>query len=196
MTPWSERVNKAMRIAATAHAGQIRKADGTPYIAHPFAVAWLLAEHDCDEDIVIAGLLHDVLEDTAGYGSAEIARDFGQGVLGIVQEVSEDKDASMTQTEERRTWEDRKRAYVAHVHVASEDALCVSAADKIHNLESMMFQYRVLGAALWDKFNCPEDKKMWFYEEVLRAIGERTNHALAVRLGETLARSKRVFGLE
>ncbi len=59
-------LQRAINVAAQKHLGQTRKADGLPYIVHPFGVAWILANYTADEEIVISGLLHDVLEDVKG----------------------------------------------------------------------------------------------------------------------------------
>ncbi|MEK7182016.1 MAG: HD domain-containing protein, partial [Patescibacteria group bacterium] len=56
-------IDKAIQRATVLHHGQERKGTGAPYIVHPYAVAFLLAHYTDDEDVIIAGLLHDVLED-------------------------------------------------------------------------------------------------------------------------------------
>lgn len=57
-------INKAITIAAEAHDGQYRKATNTRYISHPFAVGMILARHGCAEEVIVAGILHDTIEDT------------------------------------------------------------------------------------------------------------------------------------
>lgn len=62
----TSKIEKAINFAAQKHLGQIRKGDGLPYIVHPFGVAWILSGYSTDEDVIVAGLLHDVLEDVNG----------------------------------------------------------------------------------------------------------------------------------
>ncbi|NMB03192.1 MAG: HD domain-containing protein, partial [Tissierellia bacterium] len=80
------RVSEAYRMAETAHAGQFRSS-GEPYVSHPIQVALILAELELDEDTVIAGLLHDVIEDTQ-YTHDSIQAKFGKDVAEIVEGVT------------------------------------------------------------------------------------------------------------
>jgi (p)ppGpp synthase/HD superfamily hydrolase len=165
-------IQKAINIASEKHLGQKRKADGLPYIVHPFAVAWILSNYTDDEDVIAAGLLHDTLEDVAGYRFDDIKKDFGDRVANIVKEVSEDKDPNII-TDEKATWEDRKRKYLKHLQVASREAMLVCCADKIHNLSSLLDVYKEQGDAVCSKFNAPADKILWFNGEVLRILQTR-----------------------
>lgn len=70
---FSNQVHKAIARAAVLHQSQTRKGDGYPYIVHPYSVAMILAQYTEDEEILIDGLLHDVLEDVEGYGAREMA---------------------------------------------------------------------------------------------------------------------------
>ncbi len=119
------RIEKALRLAMKAHDGQTRKTDGSPYIIHPIMVSQLLATYGVDEDVLVAALLHDVLEDTA-IEPAEIVAVAGQGPLRIIEAVSEDK---------ALPWEARKEAYIRQVVASGQAVWFVSVADKIHNAE-------------------------------------------------------------
>lgn len=80
------RLRAAINIARRLHLNQARNADeGLPYISHPFSVAWILSSYTDDEDTVIAGLLHDILEDVPGYYYNDLQKDFGTEV-GILSE--------------------------------------------------------------------------------------------------------------
>lgn len=182
----TERIQTAINFAADKHRDQLRKGDGLPYIVHPFAVAWLLADAGAEEDVVIAGLLHDILEDVKGYSFEDMKQQFGERVATIVRDVSEDKDPNVV-SDEKATWQERKEKYLTHLRGASDDALLVSVADKIHNLQSMKRAYEVQGEALWESFNSPADKKVWFYEEVLKiAEGKLSTHLLVRKLRQAL----------
>lgn len=170
-------IQKAIITAARLHLGQVRKeANGAPYIIHPYSVAWILADNGAPEETVVAALLHDVLEDVKGYGFNKMQADFGERVTALVQAVSEDKDPNV-ETDEKENWLERKEKYLAHLASADPEAVRISVADKIHNLQSMTAAYAVEGDSLWARFNAPADKKLWFYGEVLRIARQR--------LGET-----------
>jgi len=165
-------IQKAINVAAEKHLGQIRKGDGLPYIIHPFGVAWILANYTVDEDVIVAGLLHDVLEDVKGYYFDDLRNDFGERVAQIVKAVSEDKDPNV-KWDEKATWEERKHKYLAHLRTADDAALLVSIADKVHNLQSMKSAYDSLGSSIWERFNAGPGRTLWFYEQVLAISQER-----------------------
>jgi len=171
------RLNKAIKQAAIAHAKQIRKGSKTPYISHPYAVMCIASEVTSDEDILIACLLHDVLEDVPErYGKEAIRADFGDKVVRIIEGVSKDDSLS--------NWKDRADAYLTHLRIAGEDSLTVSAADKIHNLMSILEDRLEIGEAIWDRFNSSKDQQFWWYQEIQKVLEERIpNSALTARLG-------------
>ena len=182
----TKKIEKAINLASQLHAGQLRKGgDSLPYISHPFAVAWILNEYSDNEDVIVAGLLHDVLEDVPGYSYDDLARDFGTEVAEIVRGVSEDKDPNAP-GDDRATWLERKEKYLAVLAQGSPDAMMVSAADKIHNLRSMIAAYRQQGEELWASFNSPADKKLWFYEQVLGVVRDRVEPQLVKDLEKEL----------
>ena len=177
------KIQKAIDIASEKHLGQLGKSDGLPYIVHPFEVAWILSKYTDDEDVIVSGLLHDTLEDVACYRFDDLKNDFGERVANIVKEVSEDKDPNII-TDEKATWEDRKRKYLKHLEVASREAMLVCAADKIHNLSSLLDVYKEQGDAVWSKFNAPVDKILWFNGEVLGILRTRLDGELVRELQE------------
>ena len=154
-------VRKALAFAAERHAGQRRKGDGKPFIVHPLAVGRILARQGMPEQVVAAGLLHDVLEDTPTPPS-EIARLFGRRVASMVEEV--------TEPDRRHSWEQRKRAYLRHLKKASRGALAISCADKLHNTASLLAAYRREGPVVFDRFSRSVDQKLDYHRAVCRAI--------------------------
>jgi (p)ppGpp synthase/HD superfamily hydrolase len=171
-------IQNAINVAARLHLGQIRKADGLPYIVHPFGVAWILANFTTDEEVIMAGLLHDVMEDVKGYSIDDLRKTFGERVAQIVKAASEDKDPNV-ESDEKATWADRKRKYIEHLRTADEAALLVSLADKVHNLQSLKAALKSQGSPIWDRFNASPDQTIWFYEQVLKVAMERLdNHEL------------------
>lgn len=185
----TNKIQKALGVSIRLHAGQTRKTDeNIPYSSHVVAVAWILSEYTNDEDIIVAGLLHDVLEDVPReqYDEEKMREDFGDEVTDMVKEVSEDKDASITKKEEKATWIERKRKYLDNLKNDSYGALMVCSADKIHNLRSMAEAYREQGDKMWEKFNSPADKKIWFYEEVYNTLKDRLDNPIVGVLEEEI----------
>jgi (p)ppGpp synthase/HD superfamily hydrolase len=187
------RIQKAINSASRLHAGQVRKGDvNLPYISHPFAVAWILSNYTDDEDIIIAGLLHDVLEDVEDYYYADLIKDFGPKVAEIVKGISEDKNPNV-ERDDKATWEDRKTRYLAGLENDSDETLMVFAADKIHNLESMISAYQEKGEALWDDFNSPKEKKLWLYEEIVKLLKERLSNPIVEELEKTYRLAEKIL---
>lgn len=125
------RLLQALKFAAEKHASQRRKnAAATPYINHPIEVAEHMARVGgiTDEDILVAALLHDTIEDT-NTSFAEIEGLFGSRVAGIVMECTDDK--SLEKLE-------RKRLQIVNAPRKSPDAKCVKIADKTCNLASIL----------------------------------------------------------
>jgi (p)ppGpp synthase/HD superfamily hydrolase len=189
----TQKIQQAINLASRLHLGQVRKGDsGLPYISHPFSVAWILSNYTEDEDVIIGGLLHDVLEDVKGYYYDDMVRDFGERVAQIVKGVSEDKDPNV-ESDERATWEERKSKYLAGLEHDSEESLMVCAADKIHNLQSMINAYKKKGDALWDNFNSPKEKKLWLYQEILKFMKGRLNNPIVNELEEVYNQSEKTL---
>ena len=127
------RLDAALRYAAACHEGQTRRASSVPYFEHVVAVGWILDRAGFGEDVVIAGLLHDVVEDTRAT-LEDIEERFGAVVAGLVDSCSEVKtDAQGI----KRPWIDRKRDHLAALLEAPVEARAVMLADKLHNLISI-----------------------------------------------------------
>lgn len=176
------KIQKAINVASTLHSKQFRKSDqNLPYISHPFSVAWILTGYSNNEDVIVAGILHDVLEDAEGYNYQNLKNDFGERVARIVREVSQEENPNPNE-DRKATWEKRKRRYLNNLKNASFEALMVSAADKIHNLRSMREAYQKQGENLWSRFNAPPEKKLWFYGEVAKIVVQKLNNQIAKEL--------------
>ncbi len=125
---YSEKIHKAAEIAARSHDGLFRKhPEGIPYFSHLAIVALMLERAGYDDEVVAAGLLHDILEDT-DYSEDELRKVFGERVLEIVKGVSEDKSI--------KDWVERKRLYREMITNGSAEAAAISCADHIHNTRS------------------------------------------------------------
>ena len=162
--PASALVRKALAFAAERHAGQRRKGDGKPFIVHPVAVGKILAKEKMPEEVVAAGILHDVLEDTSTT-AAELQRLFGRRVARMVQEV--------TEPDKKYSWEFRKRSYLRHLRHASRGALAISCADKLHNTASLLAAYRREGPVVFDRFSRALDQKLDYHRKVFQTVRRR-----------------------
>jgi (p)ppGpp synthase/HD superfamily hydrolase len=191
------RFRRAFLFAVDKHSGQTRKASTIPYIAHLMGVASLVLEFGGDEDMAIAALLHDIVEDCGGVPMLrEIRRRFGSRVAKIVDGCTD------SYTEPKPPWRERKETYLHHLKKADAEARLVSAADKLNNVRSILSDYREVGESIWARFNGGREGTLWYYrsllEEFLRQQPSRlmTEFELAVRELEasaSLARSHR-FG--
>ena len=181
-------IQKAINKAADLHRGQIRKGDGLPYIVHPFSVAWILSNYTNDEDIIVAGLLHDVLEDVEGYKYEDLKKDFGEKIANIVREVSEEGENLGS-----KNWEERKQKYLSHLENASFEALMICAADKIHNLISLIEAYNKQGKKVFGNFNAPVEKKMDFYGKVLEILKRRLDNEIVEEFLQLYKKAKRII---
>jgi (p)ppGpp synthase/HD superfamily hydrolase len=157
-----ETFEEALLYACRHHREQPRKGTRIPYVSHLLQVAGLVLEAGGDEELAIAGLLHDAVEDApAGEADrvrAEIADRFGSRVLEVVEGLTD------ADTHPKPPWEERKRAYLRHLaSQESADVLLVSSADKLHNVRAILRDFRLHGEALWDRFAGKRDGTLWYY---------------------------------
>jgi (p)ppGpp synthase/HD superfamily hydrolase len=156
------RFRRAFLFAADKHAGQARKASTIPYIAHLMGVASLLLEFGGDEDLAIAALLHDVVEDCGGAPMLkEVQRRFGTRVAKIVEGCTD------SYTEPKPPWRARKEDYLRHLKSADAATRLVSAADKLNNVRSILSDYRQVGESVWDRFNGGREGTLWYHRALL-----------------------------
>jgi len=143
-------VRDALGFATEAHADQLRKGDGLPYIDHPVEVAAMLHEAGLRDTVVAAGLLHDVIED-CGVPGAVLEERFGREVATLVE--------TLTAEETDAPYEQRKQAHRVAVGWAGMPAAAIYAADKLSNLRALNAAYAEQGEALAERFNAPLDAK-------------------------------------
>jgi len=167
-------LHQAIIFAAKAHdfssegVRHYRKGTTTPYISHPFSVASIIAEYTDDEDVIIAGLFHDIIEDIEidGFGEKEIRDQFGDKVFELVMHCTQQIQDSGD------NWKERKLAYLDHLTNTPSDALIIITADKIHNLMSILEDFKTVGYEIFDRFNTGKEETLWFYQEVGKVIQE------------------------
>lgn len=184
------RFDAALVLAHRIHRTQVHKGSGIPYIAHVLGVAAIVLEYGGDEDAAIAGLLHDTLEDapkgvSVDYLREVITRDFGPKVLAIVEHCTD------TDVQPKPPWRERKMRYLAHLAGATQDALLVSAADKLHNAQALLRDYRACGEKLWDRFNKEAGRAgtLGYY----RALADTFTPRLQNPIAQDLARAVSAF---
>ena len=179
---FSSRFRRALDYAARIHGQQFRKKTGRPYIGHLLGVASIVIEYGGDEEMAIAALLHDVVEDQGGLPRLrEIRKKFGDRVARIVDGCSD------SYREPKPPWLERKRAYVARVHAEPADTRLVSAADKLSNVRETIGDLRTQGAAVFERFAGKKEGTLWYY----RALVEEFRQADSNPLVEELARAVR-----
>jgi len=183
-------IRKAIQFAAKKHHGQVRVGkEELPYVTHLFSVALLLAEDEGDDEVVIAGLLHDTIEDT-GTREDEIALAFGARVASIVATVTEPKEEVGKPLE----WKERKKRYLTQLELGSDEALLVSVADKIDNIESKLESFKHEGPEFLGAWSQPAESYIWYHGAVLNMAKERLpKHPLTKRLAEAHQREQETF---
>lgn len=186
---YSKRLTAGFDKAARLHANHARKGIGTPYLSHLLGVASFIIEYGGDEDDVIAGLLHDAVEDCGGLPMLnEIRREFGDTVADTVAQCS---DSVTEDAGDKAEWIDRKRAYVAAVPSKSARARFVTACDKLHNATAILTDHRLGigadGTTVWDRFGGKSPEQVVaYYSAMLVALQGRVNQQLWARLADTV----------
>jgi (p)ppGpp synthase/HD superfamily hydrolase len=183
------RLQRAFRYAAEKHDGQTRKQTAVPYLSHLMAVAGLVLEAGGDEDMAIAALLHDVVEDCGGMPRLrEVRRQFGPRVAKIVEGCT---DAFVVPKPE---WLERKKSYLREVKHADAETRLVSASDKLHNVRTILADYRQHGEAIWTRFNGKKEGTLWYYRALSDEYQRRNPNRNTRELEITVAELERAAG--
>jgi (p)ppGpp synthase/HD superfamily hydrolase len=159
----------ALTYAADVHNGQVKKGTPIPYFSHLLAVCALVLEQGGDEEEAIACLLHDTLEDHPEKVSREDLHErFGARVARIVEGCTDTPPGYHGGS--KPPWHERKRRYIEHLRLEGSSLARVALADKLHNARAMLADYRVLGNALWARFNAGKDDQLWYFRELVGAF--------------------------
>lgn len=162
----SGRLMRGIATASRAHDGHYRKGSGVPYISHPMAVMLIAASVTNDEDVLLAALFHDILEDVPeNYSRAEMEDEFGPRVATIV--------AGVTKNSSLPSWQERADAYLEQLSRGSAESIIVAAADKFHNLSQTLEDLDREGHSLWRRFRSTPSQQLWWYTNVRNVIAER-----------------------
>ena len=176
---YSDRINHAFAFAAKHHDRQVRKGTRLPYLTHPANVAVILTRYGQDEQTIVSGILHDVIEDCVRDGytrdmlEQRIGDKFGPEVLDTVLAVTQ---RQVDEEGVELSSEERKDDYLARLAAASESARWVCAADKIHNGSTILADLnRTLDPdTVWSRFNVGRIGTVRWYRRVydrLRELG-------------------------
>lgn len=185
---FTPRLDEAIKLASRLHRTQIRNDIGkTPYISHLVAVAMLLSEVTNDEDVIIAGMMHDSLEDVPNYTYEQLVKDCGERVAHIVMHVTEPLNANKGH-DEQIPWLERKEAYLEVLRNGGIESALVSTADKIHNTESFIQDMEREGEAFALRFGSSIRNRLWFHEQVLAIVETKLglNNVLIVRFKKSI----------
>jgi (p)ppGpp synthase/HD superfamily hydrolase len=172
----------ALQYAMEKHGRQTRKGSDIPYLGHLLSVAGLVIDADGTETQAIAALLHDAAEDQGGEATlAEIREKFGTEVAAIVDECSD------TFETPKPPWRERKKNYIRHLPMASDDAILVSLADKLHNARALLRDFRDVGDKLWERFNEQDPQEhLWYYRSLLKVYTGRGHNGLVAELRDAI----------
>ena len=184
-------MQRAFRYAAEKHEGQTRKQTAVPYLSHLMAVASLVLEAGGDEDMAVAALLHDVVEDCGGMPRLrEVRKKFGPRVASIVEGCTD------SFGEPKREWAERKKDYLREVKHADADTRLVSASDKLHNVRTILSDYRQHGEAIWARFSGKKEGTLWYYRALSDEYQRRKRNRITRELALVVAELERVVGKE
>ncbi len=153
---------KAKHFAINAHKGQIRKNEpDKPMIIHPINVGMLLEEYGCSDNVVAAGYLHDVVEDTE-YNLKDIEKIFGWNIANLVK--------GATEPDKSLSWKERKQHTIDKIKKMSFENKLIVCADKINNLEDLMLKFHKTGIRDFSRFNEGEEQQKWYYTGVYESL--------------------------
>jgi len=171
---YSYAVEQAIRAASVLHKDQVRKGSVPySYITHLVAVTMIVSDYTDDEDTIVSALLHDTLEDT-DYTAEEIADDFGGGVRDIVESLTEKK----LEATDVKSIQNQKKQYLKQIKSASEKALIVLAADKIHNMRSIIEEYYDNHSAFLSEFGPSIEDRLTLYQELSNTLNRNLKNAI------------------
>lgn len=171
----SKKLNDALTYAAECHEGQYRKLDKLPYIMHSLEVAAVIGTVTTDENVIIAGLLHDVVEDTSGT-IEEITEKFGDDVAALVLSETENKRSDRPASE---TWKIRKEESLAELRNSTDPRVKILwLGDKVSNIRGLYRSYRKIGDEAFNMFHTKEKSNhAWYYNTIKELLSDLSDTA-------------------
>ncbi len=168
----TKRFTEAVEYARQLHT-EYRKGTDIPYMAHLIGVAALVMGEaggrvPVTEDMVIAALLHDAVEDHGGAPRMrEIEQIYGLNVARMVAALS---DTFAEDPEKKEPYGQRKTTYIMRLRREPDDVLLISAADKLYNAKAILDDFKEIGPAVFDRFKRGKDQQLWYFDELLKVF--------------------------
>ncbi len=161
-------LEEAIVYATIMHQGKVRKFGSRPFILHPMEVAQILSTMTDDMEVITAGILHDVVEDTDGTLD-EIEKRFGDRVAALVASESEEKYPG---EDKRATWRRRKEGSIAALRRSRDIGVkMLWLADKLSNMRSLSQTYSEQGDAMWTELHQGDpEAHLWYYKSIAEAL--------------------------
>ena len=165
---YTPNIRKAIWLAMETHEinnKQKRRGKDIPYITHPLIVGLILATAGAKEEVIIAGILHDTIEDSTEKNKVTkemILGMFGKKVADLVLDVTE-QDRSIT-------WEKRKKEALDHIENFSHDSILLKSADIVANASEIKEDYNREGNDTFKRFGVPKEKTLEVYSSVAKAL--------------------------
>ena len=161
-------LEEAILYATVMHQGKVRTFKGIPFILHPLDVARILSTMTDDQEVIAAGILHDIVEDTDGTLS-EIEKRFGQRVAFLVSSESEEEYPG---EEKSATWRRRKEGSLRVLQSSTDTGVkMLWLADKLANIRSLAQMYSEMGEAMWQELHQSDPAmQRWYYQSVAEAL--------------------------
>ncbi len=191
---YTKKIKDAIRVAIRVHEldqKQKRKGKDVPYIIHPLIVGLILSRVNAEEDMVVAGILHDTIEDSVESKKitrADLEKRFGKEVASIVWDV--------TEKDQKIKWEERKKRALREIKSMPLKSLIVKSADTIANCSELIADFRKEGESTFRRFAMPKEKQLGHYINVIRVIKKRTKlNPLAKDLTENLKQLKGILAI-
>lgn len=163
------RIIKAFEFAFIKHQGSKRKGSNIPYIVHPVEVAITLMKNGASEDLIIAGFLHDLIEDeNVTYN--EIQELFDEKVADLVKLVSEPEELKNAHKDPKVTWKQRKMSTIDKISRTTREGKMLSCTDKLVNIREMVNDFQFVGEKLWSRFNAVKTEQEWYYRSMCKVF--------------------------
>ncbi|MDO8569239.1 MAG: HD domain-containing protein [bacterium] len=165
---YTKKIKDAIKFSIKTHEvyqKQKRKGKDIPYITHPLTVGLILARAGASEEVIIAGILHDTVEDSTPEKKVTremIAERFGDKVGELV--------LSVTETNKELPWEERKTEALEHIKKFSQESVLIKSADVISNMSELLNDHEQEGESVWDRFNAPKDKLLQNTHRVISTL--------------------------
>ncbi len=170
---------EALEYATEHHKSMFRKETKIPYMSHLLNVCKLLAERDCEEPVLAAALLHDIVEDT-GVTIKEVETKFGKEIASLVAAATEPYKLDKLEFNETETWRERKEHTIQFIkEKASLNQALIILADKTDNISSIASDYKRIGPKIWERFNAKEPEQRWYFYSLLAAFTSARHNSKA-----------------